>query len=231
MSNNHGYTLVEVLVVLAIITIIAGISIPGLMWLTSNDVGTEVSGLYSTLHRAKTGAISDHRDTAVIYLLRGNDVRGYTIAHRMNDVEFKAYRERYKNEGHPLDTNRTYHTLVQEQEIGASLHNPFILTGRMYELPNGYRIQLDDALPIRVHDIEGVLVRPLISFASHDPDSDDIRTDYRNMRWPATVFAAAGPIITVSEKQRQVMTLIDTESEQFRRVELHIATGRVKVAQ
>ena len=233
-APGRGYTLVEILVVLSIIVVMAGVGIPAFVWMTGEDIKSEALDLYGALHLAKTLALIEHRDVAVVYILRDREIEGYGIAKRITDDEFAALLMKWKDKGHPLDPNRTYYTLVQEQEVGGSLHNPFVFIGRMTQFTARYWVRMGPRyLPVRMHADDGVLMQPYESFEKHDDDTLDIRTDYRNFRWPATVFTKEGRVKISDEKQRMLIKVESREpdDESPVTIQVQLSTGRVKIGE
>lgn len=72
-AHSRGFTIVELLVVMAIVAIIAGISIPLLArsaFLSESALQTASRELYAYLRAAKIYAVDHHVDTAVVYGLQ-----------------------------------------------------------------------------------------------------------------------------------------------------------------
>ena len=68
MRNNSGFTIVELLVVIALIAIIAAIAVPNFIgWLPKYRLRAATQDLYSNFQRAKMGAIKNNNDWAIVF--------------------------------------------------------------------------------------------------------------------------------------------------------------------
>jgi prepilin-type N-terminal cleavage/methylation domain-containing protein len=77
MNNNKGFTIVELVVVLAILSIIMAISIPNFSaWLPRNRIKTSVRHIYNDMNLAKSRAVKDNTVAVIIFNIP-NDT--YTI--------------------------------------------------------------------------------------------------------------------------------------------------------
>jgi prepilin-type N-terminal cleavage/methylation domain-containing protein len=77
MNNNKGFTLVELVVVLAILSIIMAISIPNFSaWLPRNRIKTSVRHIYNDMNLARSRAVKDNTVAVIIFNIP-NDT--YTI--------------------------------------------------------------------------------------------------------------------------------------------------------
>jgi len=82
MKKNSGFTLVEILVVIAIITILMTISIPNfLIWRDNTRLKSAAGDIYNAMQGAKMGAIKDNRRWAVSFNT-GNGT--YSIVNSVN---------------------------------------------------------------------------------------------------------------------------------------------------
>ena len=77
MNNNKGFTIVELVVVLAILSIIMAISIPNFSaWLPRNRIKTSVRHIYNDMNLARSRAVKDNTVAVMIFNIP-NDT--YTI--------------------------------------------------------------------------------------------------------------------------------------------------------
>ena len=77
MNNNKGFTIVELVVVLAILSIIMAISIPNFSaWLPRNRIKTSARHIYNDMNLAKSRAVKDNTVAVIIFNIP-NDT--YTI--------------------------------------------------------------------------------------------------------------------------------------------------------
>jgi type IV fimbrial biogenesis protein FimT len=77
MRKNSGFSLTEVMIVIAIMAIMAGITVPNLLsWLPKYRLRSAGDELYSNLQFTKVKAIKDNVNWAVIFNFAGNS---YTI--------------------------------------------------------------------------------------------------------------------------------------------------------
>ena len=77
MNNNKGFTIVELVVVLAILSIIMAISIPNFSaWLPRNRIKTSVRHIYNDMNLARSRAVKDNTVAVIIFNIP-NDT--YTI--------------------------------------------------------------------------------------------------------------------------------------------------------
>ncbi|MGE0086142.1 MAG: GspH/FimT family pseudopilin [Desulfococcaceae bacterium] len=68
MKKNPGFTLVEILVVIAIITIIMTISIPNfIIWRDNTRLKSAAGDIYNAMQKAKMGAIKENRNWSVSF--------------------------------------------------------------------------------------------------------------------------------------------------------------------
>ncbi len=68
MKKSSGFTMVEILVVLAIITILMTISIPNFMaWRDNTRLKRAANDIYNAMQRAKMGAIKENRNWSVSF--------------------------------------------------------------------------------------------------------------------------------------------------------------------
>jgi prepilin-type N-terminal cleavage/methylation domain-containing protein len=68
MHKNSGYTLIEVLTVVAIITIVAGIILPNVVtWLPKYRLSSGAEEIQSTLQLARLGAIKQNTSATVTF--------------------------------------------------------------------------------------------------------------------------------------------------------------------
>jgi len=68
MHKNSGYTLIEVLTVIAIIAIVAGIILPNVVaWLPKYRLSSGAEEIQSTLQLARLGAIKENKSATVIF--------------------------------------------------------------------------------------------------------------------------------------------------------------------
>lgn len=68
MKNKKGFTLVEVIVVMAVIGIMVTIAIPGISsWLPNYKLKSAARDVYSSLQKARMLAVKNNRNAAVIF--------------------------------------------------------------------------------------------------------------------------------------------------------------------
>jgi type IV fimbrial biogenesis protein FimT len=68
MHKNSGYTLIEVLTVIALIAIVAGIVLPNVVaWLPKYRLNSGAEEIQSTLQLARLGAIKENRNATVTF--------------------------------------------------------------------------------------------------------------------------------------------------------------------
>ena len=73
MQNDHGFSMTELMVVIAIISILAGLAIPNLIgWLPNYRLRTGAEDIQSTLQLARLTAIKENSTVTVVFDL-GND--------------------------------------------------------------------------------------------------------------------------------------------------------------
>lgn len=65
-GNLAGFTLVEVMVVLVVIAILGGISVPGYMkWMPGVRLKSAARDLYTNMQKTRMGAVKDNKDWAI----------------------------------------------------------------------------------------------------------------------------------------------------------------------
>ena len=85
MRKNSGFSLTEVMIVIAIMAIMAGITVPNLLsWLPKYRLRSAGDELYSNLQFTKVKAIKDNVNWAVIFNFAGSS---YTIT---SDTDFNV---------------------------------------------------------------------------------------------------------------------------------------------
>lgn len=141
-SLESGFTLVELLVVMAIIFILVGIAVPAVKGARDRARNTEVKAGVNEIHRALTLYATDHNgfypgmnwvvDTAA-QLHNGPALRGGTPAGALEDMRFTVPKEtdtseRYLPDGVTPDPDRV-DVLVRDGYIIDYPSNPFLRTG------------------------------------------------------------------------------------------------------
>jgi type IV fimbrial biogenesis protein FimT len=73
MQKNSGFSLIEMMVVIAIIAIVASIAVPNFIgWLPKQRLGTASRDILSALHQARLRAVKENADVTVQFDI-GND--------------------------------------------------------------------------------------------------------------------------------------------------------------
>ena len=77
LRNNSGFTLAELMVVIAIIAILSAIAIPGLIaWIPKHKLGNGAMDILSTIERSRMRAVRDKVSVGIEFIdFTGNGVR------------------------------------------------------------------------------------------------------------------------------------------------------------
>lgn len=76
IGKSQGFSLMELIVVLALISILAAIATPLVLnWLPNMQLKGAARELFTTLHKAKMGAIKENQNWAVVFDVINNEYR------------------------------------------------------------------------------------------------------------------------------------------------------------